>query len=559
MATIRKRKAKNGELSYIVQVKFTDKGSGKQIVRSVAWKPETPMTPKQEERAVAAFADNYEKQIKESVSGATVTENHNITFREFAAGWLEKVKRDYSLNYYVKCKDSIELSNKYIGGHKMRDITPAIIQSFYDKLDQLQKTTSRVVPKPDFRTVLESHGFNYMKLRYEYHVQACTLANALAGKPISKGWSAGLAEKTKIPFAKLFNETVITEPYAYETIHKTKRTVRTILSAAKKSRLIADNYASADYINFPKRPTTKISFMDDEQAKIFYKAVMDYPDIRYKTAMLLFLLTGFRRGEVAGLQWGDINFEDKTITISRSLTSVKGFGMVLKEPKTETSSRTISVADTLITALKEYRVWWLKRREELGDYMQENDFLFTQENGERLYPSTYTGWLNQVLKTAGLDHHSLHSIRHTNITMQIAAGVPIVTVAARAGHARPSTTSDIYAHFIKSSDKTAAAVIDKVFNPELPQPEIRELPMTNIPAQIVDGITVKYFPESQEEKPIDNIVADNDDGDSVADFKFVKSEMQRLGFDTYEEYDDYLAYMERKKQRRSQRNSDACM
>lgn len=63
-----------------------------------------------------------------------------------------------------------------------------------------------------------------------------------------------------------------------------------------------------------------------------------------------------------------------------------------------------------------------------------------------------------------LAHHTVHSIRHTNITMQIAAGVPIVTVADRAGHARTSTTTDIYSHFLKSSDKTAAKKLEDIFN-----------------------------------------------------------------------------------------------
>jgi hypothetical protein len=220
MATIRKRIAKNGEVSYIVQVKFTDKGSGKQTVRTATYKADEPMTPKQAERAASAFAENFEKDVKESVSGATVAENPNITFLEYAAGYLESVRHNHSLNHYVHCKDALTVANEYIGGYRIKDLTPAVIQRFYDKLDGLQKTTSKVVPKPEFRAVLESHGLNYMKLRHEYRVQSCSLGNAFAGKPVSKGWSAGLAEKLKIPFERLFDETVITEPYAFETIHK---------------------------------------------------------------------------------------------------------------------------------------------------------------------------------------------------------------------------------------------------------------------------------------------------------------------------------------------------
>jgi integrase len=434
----------------------------------------------------------------------------------------------------------------------LRELTPAVIQSFYDKLDKRQKTTSRIFPKPEFRKVLESRGFNYMKLRYEYHVQNCTLSNALNGKSVGKTWGVALSEKTGIHFEKLFDEKITAEPYAYESVHMIKRTVRAILAMAKKSRLIEDNYASADYINFPKRPPHKIEFMDDEQAKIFYKTVIDYPDIRYKTAMLLFLLTGFRRGEVTGLQWNDIDFETKTITVSRSITTVKGYGKVLKKPKTEKSERTITVADTLITTLTEYREWWLKRRELLGDYMEESDYLFTQENGKAFHPSTFFGWLKKVLQEAGLDPHSLHSLRHTNITMQIAAGVPLVTVAARAGHARASTTTDIYAHFIRSSDKTAAEVIDRVFNSDSPPLEKKTSPVAvSVPPDIFEDMA----------KPTSDTSLDEtyDDQKSAEYFKRAKTEMQRLGFETIEEFEEYQDYMERKKQRRAQKDKDFCM
>ena len=60
----------------------------------------------------------------------------------------------------------------------------------------------------------------------------------------------------------------------------------------------------------------------------------------------------------------------------------------------------------------------------------------------------------------------MHSLRHTNITMQIAAGVPLVTVSGRAGHARTSTTTDIYSHLLKSSDKTAAETLEQLFDSE---------------------------------------------------------------------------------------------
>ena len=83
--------------------------------------------------------------------------------------------------------------------------------------------------------------------------------------------------------------------------------------------------------------------------------------------------------------------------------------------------------------------------------------------GDPIYPSTIEFWVDKVCQAAGLPHLMLHSLRHINITMQIAAGVPLVTVAGRAGHARTSTTTDIYSHFLKTADRTAAKKLEELF------------------------------------------------------------------------------------------------
>lgn len=72
-------------------------------------------------------------------------------------------------------------------------------------------------------------------------------------------------------------------------------------------------------------------------------------------------------------------------------------------------------------------------------------------------------WLQKILVRVGLPKISLHSLRHTNITLQLIAGVDMKTVSARAGHSKASTTSDFYSHFIKNSDIHASEIINKIF------------------------------------------------------------------------------------------------
>jgi integrase len=463
MATIRKRVTKSGEVVYDIQVKTKNQGSGRLVVQTTVWKPETGSSDKKAERDAIIFADQFEKEVKRTLSSAAITpESPNVTFRQFCDKWLERTKKENSLTYYVKAKDCLELACDYIGGYKLKELNPAIIQSFYDKLDDRKKVVTRIIPKENYRQVLESYKFDYAKLRYNLGIQSCTLANSYKGKNVSKQWAETLSAKTNIPFSKLFDVVTTKEDYAYETIHQIKRTVRAVLAMAKKNMLIQDNYASADYINFPRKTPTQLELMTDEEVHKFFDTLTTYPDIRIKTAMMLLILTGFRRGEISGLEWGDINFDKKTIKVSRSLTTVKGYGVICKEPKSENSKRTISITGTLLSVLCEYKAFWDRQREECGDYIMQSDRLFTKEDGDRVNPGIFQTWLNKVLDAAEIEHHTLHSLRHTNITLQIAAGVPITTVSARAGHARTSTTTDIYSYFLKSSDEQAAEALDGI-------------------------------------------------------------------------------------------------
>ncbi len=441
-----------------------DKGSGKYNTYSTTWKPPAGLSAKQIEREVVIFADGYENDLRMSLTasgGQGISPDTLVS--DYANWWLERRKDEISASYYRNCKYAITDIIEYIGGYKLRELSPTIIQRFYDQLDKRERVVTVVTAKPELREAMKEENLGFRKLRYEKELNCCSLTAALGGNTISLEYAKRLAECLNRDVNEIFNVTVTREPYAYETMHKVKRTLRAILSTAKKQRIINDNYASADYISFPKRPAREIDYMNDEDAKKFYAAADACEDIRYKTAALTLLLTGVRRGELVGLEWTDINFDEATITIARSITTVSGFGVVEKEPKTESSKREIAISDKLLTTLEEYKAWYEQYRKSVGDRWTGTDRIFIGEDGKRIYPGTIDNWVHKICEAAGLPPRTVHSLRHTNITMQIAAGVPLVTVSGRAGHARTSTTTDIYSHFLKSSDKTAAEKLEKLF------------------------------------------------------------------------------------------------
>ena len=119
--------------------------------------------------------------------------------------------------------------------------------------------------------------------------------------------------------------------------------------------------------------------------------------------------------------------------------------------------------DKLIEYLHEYEAWWQNQKKYLGDRLGDTDRLFCTEDGKDICPGLLRVWLQKSLARAGLPIVTLHSLRHTNITLQLMAGVDMKTVSARAGQSKASTTSDFYSHFLKNSDISASEVINKIF------------------------------------------------------------------------------------------------
>ncbi len=283
-------------------------------------------------------------------------------------------------------------------------------------------------------------------------------------------YASCMAKVLRVDINKIFKIEKTVRPYAAATIARVKRATRCIFAMAKRQRLVEDNFASADYVSYGRKPKRNIKYLDDQQAKELFGVIMEYDDIRAKTAIMLALMTGLRRGELAGLEWKDIDFVLHTLSVNRTgCYSISMKSIYTKEPKTEGSIRRITISELLNEQLKEYKAWYDTQRENWGDQWEDSDRLFVQETGKPINPSTIHFWLKKMLKKANLPDVTLHSLRHTNITLQIAAGVPLTTVAGRAGHSRVSTTSDIYSHFIRTSDEAAATAIEDIFVPRVAQ------------------------------------------------------------------------------------------
>ena len=170
------------------------------------------------------FAAEYETAVKvaETASGEPA-QSPETTFSDYALWWLKRRKDEVAASYYVNCESAIELTNKHIGGYKLKELTPNIIQQYYDKLDRMKKIVTVVTAKPTLREKMNQTGIGYMKLRYEKNFSSCSLSNALAGKQISYEYAKRLAETLGEKTENLFNVTRTTVSYTHLTLPTNSR------------------------------------------------------------------------------------------------------------------------------------------------------------------------------------------------------------------------------------------------------------------------------------------------------------------------------------------------
>lgn len=186
---------------------------------------------------------------------------------------------------------------------------------------------------------------------------------------------------------------------------------------------------------------------------------------QYRAMITTLIYTGMRRGELCGLEWSDIDFDNKMIHIQRESLYLPERGIFEDTTKTKGSERVIKVPDEVIRLLREHKFFQNTQRVSIGDQWTESGRVFTAATGAPIHPDTVSGWFRKFIEKYQLPSCSVHSLRHTNATLLIAHGTDIKTVSNRLGHANTTITGNIYSHAIKSADERASDVLQDILKP----------------------------------------------------------------------------------------------
>ena len=179
------------------------------------------------------------------------------------------------------------------------------------------------------------------------------------------------------------------------------------------------------------------------------------------------IASGARRGEVCALRWCDVDLDKRVVRIERSVSATASAGVAIKSTKTG-KPRVVSLTTQAVDALSERRAHAEQAAAAGGRDLDELELIFaTDRIGQQPWrPDMVTGRWTRLRKEIGLSHVRLHDLRHFVATELLTAGIDLRTVANRLGHARTSTTLDIYWGFVPARDRDAADHLDALLTSE---------------------------------------------------------------------------------------------
>jgi integrase len=151
--------------------------------------------------------------------------------------------------------------------------------------------------------------------------------------------------------------------------------------------------------------------------------------------------------------------------VQLQVQQVPGQSWKFIEPKTKSGRRTIRLGEGTLQILREHRELQQEYKAKVGKRWQEHNLIFPSSVGTPLNPSNLRIVFNRTLDAAGLPRIRFHDLRHTAASLMLNQGVPVIVVSKILGHAKPSTTLDIYGHLIHKMQAEAAQVMDDLVTP----------------------------------------------------------------------------------------------
>ncbi|MCI5842432.1 MAG: tyrosine-type recombinase/integrase [Clostridiales bacterium] len=457
MASIEKRIGKAGEVSYHIVSCAGSDATGKKIRRRTIYHPEKGMTEKQADKAAQKATFFFEQKLEE---GYVFEENQR--FSDYADYVLElKLRNGLKRSTYERYQTLLPKINQTIGSFRLREIRLMHLNRFYAELSRpgMRDSLEKAVAIKDIQQMLDERSLSKAKLAKAAGVPPQSVSAVCQGKCVQRKAAEAIAKSLGKGYSQLFRTEKDMTPLSAKTILEYHRLVCAILSQAEKEMLVP--YNAAKKATPPKQQQKGVNYFQPQQICDILRA-LDGEPLKWQLITHLLMITGARRGEIAGLKWSKFDMERRRLKVDAALLYSSEIGTY--ETTTKTGNRRyIPLPEETFALLRRYKISQLELQIANGDRWFTSDYVFTMDDGKPLRPDSITQWLGNFSRRKGLPHINPHAFRHTAASVLITQGIDIVTVSKMLGHAKVSTTEDIYSHVIEESKQLASNALADVY------------------------------------------------------------------------------------------------
>lgn len=436
MATIRKRKD-----NYEVSV-YCGSSHGKNVYKYATFRPDPKKSDRANQKALNEFAVDFERKCKTGTSG-----DSNATFEAFSSEWMESYAvgelEKTTIATYRGLLDKIILPR--IGYMKLSSIKPMTIQSF---VNDLRSST---------------YSYSGGKRTGTYSEECIRNSKAVISSILSSAWENGLIDSN---------------PCLVRT--RKSRNKKELERQSQKMHCFTIDEAALflDVIRKPI-PIMAAGSTQNRSGKIVHvkphlQGTMNV-SLQLQSLYTLALYSGCRRGELLGLIWKNVDFDNSCVIINQSLAYTSQDGAFIKNPKSNSGFRDIDLPPSVMNMLQDLKNEMKQRMRDMGTAWKGNrtlaeNFCFTQDNGLPMALSTPRLEMQRIIKVYNASRAEgqpelplikFHELRHTTASILVASGLDPETVAERLGHSDPSITLRVYSHAFKERDKLASEILQR--------------------------------------------------------------------------------------------------
>jgi integrase len=245
--------------------------------------------------------------------------------------------------------------------------------------------------------------------------------------------------------------------FAPASVTKLHVALHKALDQAVKWHMIPRNVA--EVVKAPRPAPEEIRPLSKEQTKTLLKVAKG--EDRFEALYVLAVTTGLRQGELLGLKWEDADLEDGVVQVRRTLARHKG-RLVLGEPKTKRSRRTLRLTEAAVKALEGHLARQRMQRDLLGELYEYQGLVFATQKGTLMNPTNLRKRsFEPLLEKAGLPAIRFHDLRHTCATLLLSRNVNPKIVSEMLGHATIAITLDTYSHVLPNMQEGAARALEE--------------------------------------------------------------------------------------------------